>query len=314
MASNSPATSSSCGRRSAAVAGAGVASTTASASTDPPADATSHPPDDDRSRRSADDERRRSAPRVRRPAASASTSDAMPPSSDQKSGGPSGSGGGTSARRAFMRPPRRWAAASRGGKVAAADMSSTEPAWIPPIRGSTSMSTTRCPSLRATSGPMARSPIGPRTSGRGSTASRARPSAPRAPTMPDRAVGQNRVGMPRAWPSGNARRRPRAHTDAPRAPHGHQVVGDPHLPAQLDRLGSAAEEPVGAQVDHAPPDVHTLQGPAELRRRFQEGDRRRAGQRGRPTGQLPRCAQAADTAADDDHAAWRHLRVLHRWR
>jgi hypothetical protein len=43
---------------------------------------------------------------------------------------------------------------------------------------------------------------GPRTSGRGSSASRARPSWPRSPRMPERAAGQNRVGMPRARPSG----------------------------------------------------------------------------------------------------------------
>ncbi len=236
--------------------------------------------------RSAGEERRTSTPRRRRPAAIVSTSDAMPPSSAQKSGGPSGSGGGTSARRARMRPPRRCAAARSGGNVAAADMSSTDPAWIPPISGSTSMSTTRRPSLRATSGPMARSPIGPRTSGRGSTASRARPSAPRTPTMPERAVGQNRVGIPSAWPSGSARRRPRAQPTHPgrRWARVRRPVPSPHT-ARRPRAGDRGTR--RAQVDDASPEVLALQGPTELRRRLEDGDRRRAGPRGRPTGELP---------------------------
>ena len=276
MASNSPAASSSCGRKRLAVAGAGVASTTASASHALPADQMVHP-SGERSSRSAGAESWTATPRSRRPAASARTSDAMPPSSDQKSGGPSGSGAGTSARMARMRPPRRCAAASRGGNVAAADMSSTEPAWMPPISGSTNMSTTRRPSLCATRGPMERSPIGPRVSGRGSTASRARPSAPRTPTMPERAVGQNRVGIPSAWPSGSVRRRPRAQTDAPRAAMGTSDVADPHLAAQVDRLGPAAQEPVGAHVDDAPPTSVAPQRAAEARRRLEQGDRGRAG-------------------------------------
>ncbi len=197
MASSRPATSSSWGRKSAAVAGAGVARTTASASSSWPSAATSHPPPW-RARRSTGVETRTPTPRARSPTTSASTNDAMPPPSAQNSGGPSGSGGGTSARSARMRPPRRCAAANRGGNVAAADMSSTEPAWMPPTSGSTIMSTTREPSLWATRGPMARSPMGPRVSGRGKSASRARPAAPRTPTMPERAVGQNRVGTPSA--------------------------------------------------------------------------------------------------------------------
>ena len=64
-------------------------------------------------------------------------------------------------------------------------------------RGSTSMSTTRWPSLRATSGPMARSPMGPRTSGRGSTASRASPSvAPQAERCPSGPWARTGSGCP----------------------------------------------------------------------------------------------------------------------
>ena len=185
----------------------------------------------------------------------------MPPSSAQKSGGPSGSGAGISARRPRIRPPRRCAAASSGGKVAAADMSSTEPAWIPPMRGSTNRSTTRWPSLRDTSGPMARSPIGPRTSGRGSSASRARPSEPRTPTMPERAVGQNRVGIPRARPSGSGRRRPRAHTDAPRAATGSSASPSPTSRHRSTASGRRPRKPSGPRSTTRPPTSTLCSGP-----------------------------------------------------
>ena len=149
---------------------------------------------------------------------SAPTSDAMPPSSDQKSGGPSGSGAGTSARRARMRPPRRWAAASSGGKVAAADMSSTEPAWMPPISGSTRVSTTRRPSLCATRGPMERSPIGPRCRAgaarrRGQGRARRDAHDARAGRVPDPCLD------PECCPRAAVRRRPLAllHRLAPRS-------------------------------------------------------------------------------------------------
>ena len=132
--------------------------------------------------------------------------------------------------------------------------------------------------------------------------------------MPERAVGQNRVGIPSAWPSGSVRRRPRAHTDAPRAAMGTSASAIPTSLAQVDGLAPAAEEPVGAQVDDASPDVLTLQGATELRRRLEQGDRRRTGQRGRPTGQLPRRGQATDAAADDDHPPRRHVRAPRRRR
>ncbi len=164
----------------------------------------------------------------------------MPSRSDQKSGGPSAGGGGTSARSARMRLPRRCAAANSGGNVAAADMSSIDPAWMPPISGSVRTSTTRWPSLRATSGPMARSPIGPRTSGRGRSASRASASCPRGLEDP----------CPRRGPK--ARRDPervalgQAAQPAPR-PHGgaadrdrHQRVAEADLVAEVDGLGPAA--------------------------------------------------------------------------
>ena len=193
---------------------------------------------------------------------------AMPPSSAQKSGGPSGSGAGTSARKARMRPPRRCAAASRGGNVAAADMSSTEPAWIPPMSGSTSVSTTRRPSLCATRGPMERSPMGPRVSGRGSRASRARPRAPRTPTMPERAVGQKRVGTPSACPSGSRRSRPRAQTDAPRAAIGTSASASPTSRHRSIASVRRPRNPSGPTIDRLGPATSSaLQRATEARAR-----------------------------------------------
>ena len=239
------------------------------------------------------------------------TSDAMPPSSDQKSGGPSGSGAGTSDRSARMRPPRRWAAARSGGKVAAADMSSTEPAWMPPMRGSTRTSTTWCPSLRATRGPIERSPIGPRTSGRGNTASRARPSTPGSPRTPLRAVGQNRGRDARSRALRGARAgAPWPTRTRPRAQIGTERVAETDLAAQLDRLGPAPEETVGAHVDGASFEGIAAQRAAEARRCLEDHHARRVAPALGPSGQCPRRGQPADAAADDDHPTRRHV----RWR
>ena len=173
-----------------------------------------------------------------------------------------GPGAGTSARRARMRLPRRWAAASSGGKTAAADMSSTDPAWMPPISGSTSASTTRCPSLRGDQRPDGA--VADRAPARRAGAARRRGpgrSGPRARGCPERAVGQNRVGIPSASPSGRARRRPRAQTDAPAAAIGTSASAEPELAAQVDRLGPAPEEPVGADVDARPPNASLRSAP-----------------------------------------------------
>ena len=140
-----------------------------------------------------------------------------------------------------------------------------------------------------------------------------------------RAAGTDDAGAgcrpePRRDPEGVAVRQraqatTRPHRRTPRR-NGHERVGDPHLPAQVDGLAPPAEERVGSQVDHASADVVALQGTAESRRRLQEGDRRRSGRRSRATGQLPCRGQAADAAADDDHAPRRrrHVRAPHRRR
>ena len=249
------------------MAGAGVASTTASAPTVRPADDDGPPVAGPLEPAGRCREPHVDAPLAAGPTRAPATRDAMPPSSDQKSGGPSGSAAGTSARSARMRPPRRWAAARSGGKVAAADMSSTEPAWMPPIRGSTRTSTTWWPSLRATRGPMERSPIGPRTSGRGSTASRARPTSPRTPRTPLRAVGQNRVGMPMRVPLGEC-------AQAPAGPHG-RAPRRRWAPARRRApLRGTARSPRAAVRGNR-------RGPC--RRRVLRGDRCAAGRRGSTT-------------------------------
>ena len=93
--------------------------------------------------------------------------------------------------------------------------------------------------------------------------------------MPERAVGQNRVGMPSASPSGSGRSRPRAHTDAPLARDRHERVGEPDLAAQVDGLGPTAEEAVRAHVDDAPAEFVAAQRAAEAGRRLEHDDRGR---------------------------------------
>ena len=150
-------------------------------------------------------------------------------------------------------------------------MSSTEPAWIPPMRGSTRRSTTRWPSLRATSGPMDRSPMGPRTSGRGSSASRASPSWPRE--SEDAANGRRaRTGSGCPAPGLRAAGAPAAGPHAGAAPGDRdQGVAQPDLAAQLDRLGPASEEPVRPRIDDAPAERRA----AQARRRAGRKPRRR---------------------------------------
>ena len=206
------------GRRSAAATGAGAASTRPSArDVGPPAWHTPARP----ARAGLDRAGRQTTewtPRARagRPAAPGG----MPPSRDQKSGGASSAGAGRRiGRSGAHQAPRLWAAASSRRETAAVDMSSTEPAWMPPISGSTRRSTTRRPSLRATSGPDRPVPDRAPAARAGGAARRGPgPAEPRSPRMPERADGQKRVGMPRASPAGRGRtaRGPRP---APRRPH-----------------------------------------------------------------------------------------------
>ena len=113
MVSNSPATSSSCGRSSAAGAGAGVASTTASASTTPPGGREGHPRKTT-APRSAGDERRRSAPRPRGPRPTRRRATPCLPQRPEERR-PVGVGRGHLGAQGRISPPRRWAAAKRAG-------------------------------------------------------------------------------------------------------------------------------------------------------------------------------------------------------
>ena len=213
---------------------------------------------------------------------------------------PVGSGGGTSARRARMRPPRR----SRPPTMAGTSRRRT--CRRPSRRGC--HRSTDPPRCRRHAGPACaprggrwndrRSVPGRRAAGR--TASRARPSRPRTPTMPERAVGQNRVGIPSTCPSGSARRRPRAQTTHPgprraRASRRSPPGGTGRRP-RADGPGTR-RGPGRRRARRSPRSA----GPAEARRRLEQGDRGRVRAGARPTGQLPGRGQAADAAADDDH-------------
>ena len=126
--------------------------------------------------------------------------------------------------------------------------------------------------------------------------------------MPERAVGQNRVGTPSASASGMGRSLPRArHRRAP-ARDGHQRVGEPDLARQLRRLGPAAEEAVGTHVHHAVAQLLAAQRAAELPGLLEQHHLGPAvGARG-ATRQLPRGGEPADAPADDDHPP-RHVRA-----
>jgi len=280
-----------------------VASTTASASTTSPAHATSTSPIPT-ARGARRGERRRSAHAhagCRQRSTTTHASVERP-----ESGGPSGRAGTRLARP--HEAPAALGGCEQGGTWRRGHVS-TEPAWIPPISGSTSMSTTRCPSLRATSG---RGTVAdrPRTSGRGSTASRARPRSPRTPTMPERAVART-VGMPSAWP--------RAARAAAASPHrrtpgrdGHKAVAiptSPHRSTASRRRRGTRRDPGRPCV----PEVLALQG-ATTRGDASKMVTAGAPARGVAHRSAPCRAQTTDAAADDDDAARRHLRALHRWR
>ncbi len=308
IAWSNAAASSSWGCNRVAVTGAGVASTTASATPGGPSDQTAQP-SPSRSSRVTRADSRMSTPRPRRRSASVRTKRAMPPSRDQNRGGPSGSGAGTSARNARIRPPRRWAAASSGGKTDAADMSSTEPAWMPPIRGSTSMSTTRCPNFARHQRPHGavadRAPqVRPRQDGvarEAELAPDAEDARARRRPEPRRYAESEPVGQraePSAGPHGRAPFRDRD-----------ERVGESQFAAQVDRFGPAAQEAVGAHVDGAPPESVAAQCAAEVGRRLEHDDLRCVCAGPGAAGELPRRGQSADAAADDDHPRRRHVRA-----
>ncbi len=147
-----------------------------------------------------------------------STRLAVPWRSDQKTGAdPAGRGRRPRLR---MRLPVWWEAAMRAGKVAAALSSSTPPALIPPMSGSTNRSTTgrprRSPMMSATD----RSPLTGAAPRWGITRSLVTRSDSPGLRRPDRASGHHLVGTPRLRAAGIGRSRPRARIDAPVVPTG----------------------------------------------------------------------------------------------
>ncbi len=104
--------------------------------------------------------------------------------------------------------------------VAAALRSSTSPALMPPISGSTRRSTTGRPSRSPTISPTERSPNTAFALRWGMTTSLAAARDSAGLRIPDRASGHQRVGTPRFNPSGMGRSRPRAQMEAPEAPTG----------------------------------------------------------------------------------------------
>ena len=138
-------------------------------------------------------------------------------------------------------------------------------------------------------------------------------SWPRNPSDTGAGGGPEPGRYPEREPLGQrARRRPRAHTDAPAPRDRDEHVGEPELVAQVDRLGPPAEETVGAHVDGTPTEVVAAQRAAEARRRLEHHDRGRVGAALGAAGQLPGRGQAADASADDDHPPGRHVRAPRR--
>ena len=120
--------------------------------------------------------------------------------------------------------------------------------------------------------------------------------------MPERAVGQNRVGTPSASPSGSGRQPPPGpDRRAPGRRSGTERVAEPELAAQVGGLGPAAEEAVGPDVDGAAAERRSLRSVPPRRGDASSSTtvgRAVAGRAG-AAGQLPGGGQAADAAADD---------------
>ena len=251
MASNSPATSSSWGRRSAAVAGAGVASTTASASISRPAAR-----DDPRPARRTTVEpfgrgrsTHTSTPRARRPVASASTSDAMPsverPEERRPVGQRCGHLGAQGPHQAAPALRGRQERRERGGGRHVVHRAGVDAA-DERVDQRVDDALAELARHEGPDGAVADRPpgVGPGQHGIAGEAERA------ADADDARARrGPEPGGDPEGVPLGQ-RAQASAGPDR-RAPgrDGHERVGEPHLVAQVDRLGPAAEEPVGTQVD-----------------------------------------------------------------
>ncbi len=175
------------------------------------------------------------------------------------------------------------------------------------MSGSTSRSTTGRPRRAPTSSPTARSPVTVRAAACGRTRSPATRSDSSGPRIPDRTSGHHRVGTPSTVPAGIARSRSRAHSDAPDAPDGDELLAEPELVAELGRLGPAGEERVGGEVDGPSREFGGPELAAGPRRGLEHDDRGRR-RAGRAPDELP-CRGEPRDAAPDDRDGRRVLRM-----
>ena len=162
--------------------------------------------------------------------------------------------GGRAAQRPHEAAPAE-AASSRAGNTAAALIFVVSPAWMPPMRGSTSRAVTSRPRRRRVISATGRSGPG-LASRRAGPATRSTAGARHAQGRDDARPGEG----PEAGrhTQGQAAREP---AEPPPCPHvgdaaagRHELVTEPELPTELHGFGTAGQEGVGPEVHGAAPD------------------------------------------------------------
>ena len=224
----------------------------------------------------------------------------MPPSSDQKRGGPSGSGAGTSARIAAHEAApalgrrQQGRERRRGGHVVDRARVDAANERIDQRVDDTPAQLVRHEGADGAVSHGAAG-VGPGRHGIAGEAER-----PREPRMPERAVGQNRVGIPTAWPFGQG-------AEAPAGPPPTRPGPQIGAPAAATRPRCTTRPPhVGGRgsrlVRHRPaaPDFLALQRATEARRGLEHRHLGRAGPGHSAPVSSQAAVQAADAAADDD--------------
>ena len=206
-------------------------------------------------------------------------------------------GGGVAAAAARVSERSRSSSATSWGTAARAEISRAWPAYTPPSRGSTSRSTTSLPSRSSTRSPtlMSRSP----SSVGGSTVSSAARATPLAEITPSSARRSSGHAHQRARHRDQAAAGPQVRRDRGRV---HQVVAEPDLAGEADRLGPPVEHRLGADVDHDAADLGGAQAAADPRRGLQHDHLGLRQLLPEPVGG----GQPGHAAADDgDDAVWR---------